>query len=221
MRQSLILLSSACVAASFTCNSPVSHRRPTFSRSSRSSIHMGGGTGYATTLAGKKDKVTRVKTLLDSSELIFKVPADSLSVPEMAMLRNSLPETTTAAVVKNKLFNIAAAESDYSDCGTLLKGSNLWFFIEDDLAGTVKALNAFRKESGKEESHTVLGGMVDGGVVTPEEVIEISKLPSKIELITKIACGIKAVPTKIARVVNQPGTKVARAIKLATMPEEE
>ena len=44
----------------------------------------------------------------------------------------------------------------------------------------------------------------------------ISKLPSKIELITKVAAGIKAVPTKVARVIKAPGEKVARAIKLAT-----
>jgi hypothetical protein len=51
-------------------------------------------------------------------------------------------------------------------------------------------------------------------------VIAISKLPSKIELITKIAGSIKAVPTKVARVIKAPGEKTARAIKLAVATED-
>jgi large subunit ribosomal protein L10 len=41
-------------------------------------------------------------------------------------------------------------------------------------------------------------------------------LPSKQELYARIAGSILAVPTKVARVIKAPNSKLARAIKLAT-----
>lgn len=91
----------------------------------------------------------------------------------------------------------------------------MWFFIEEDIGGTVKSWNAFTKEEGLKESHGINGGVIEGVNYDAKGVTAISSLPSKMELIAKIAGGIKAVPTKLARVTNAPGTKMARAIKLA------
>lgn len=65
------------------------------------------------------------------------------------------------------------------------------------------------------DSHEVIGGNIEGVNYDAKGVEAISKLPSKLELIAQIAGAIKAVPTKVARVTNAPGTKMARAIKLA------
>lgn len=178
---------------------------------------MGGGRGIATTLDGKKAKVETVKGLLDSSEMIFSVPASTLTVSEVQSLRRSLPEGTTMSVVKNKLMKRACEGTDYEEAtADMLKGANMWFFIEDDIGGTVKSFNSFTKEFAKKETHEIQGGVIEGVAYDSKGVIQISKLPSKIELITKIAGSIKAVPTKIARVIKAPGEKTARAIKLAT-----
>ena len=96
----------------------------------------------------------------------------------------------------------------------------MWFFIEDDIGGTIKAWKSFVKESGKQESHPIFGGVVEGTYYDDKGVEAIGKLPSKDELYAKIAGGIKAVPTKLARVIKAPNSKLARAIKLATMPDE-
>jgi len=103
----------------------------------------------------------------------------------------------------------------------LLKGSNMWFFVSEDLGGTVKAFNAFTKECDKKESHTILGGVVEGDYYDSKGIVQVSKLPSKIELITKVAVAINAVPTRLARVIKEPGNKLARAIKLATEAESD
>lgn len=118
-------------------------------------------------------------------------------------------------VVKNKLMARAIEGTEYEAVGEMLKGANMWFFIEEDIGGSVKAFNEFVKATGKKETHSVLGGNIEGTNYDAAGVDAISKLPSKIELITRIAGGIKAVPTKVARVIKAPGMKVARAIKLA------
>lgn len=207
MKQSLVLLGLAASASAF----PTAPSRPARSNTAL----FGGARGDATTLEGKASTVASVKELLDSSEMIFTVPASGITVSETQTLRRSLPEGTTMKVVKNKLMSRAIEGTEYEPVGDMLKGANMWFFIEEDIGGSVKAFNSFTKEFAKKETHTILGGNVEGVNYDAAGVDAISKLPSKIELITRIAGSIKAVPTKVARVVKAPGMKVARAIKLA------
>lgn len=180
---------------------------------------FGGASGYATSLDGKKDKVARVGELLDSSEMIFAVPASSITVAEAQQLRRSLPEGSVVSVVKNKLMSRAVAGTEYEAATSMLKGANMWFFIEEDIGGTVKAWKSFVKESGKKESHGIFGGVIEGTCYDSKGVEAIGELPSKDELYAKIAGSIKAVPTKVARVIKAPNSKLARAIKLATVDE--
>ena len=179
-------------------------------------LYMGGATGFATTLEGKQDRVERVKTLLDSSEMIFTAPAGSMTVAETQQLRRSLPEGTTMSVIKNKLMARAVEGTEYEAATSMLKGPHMWFFIEEDIGGTIKAFNSFLKESGKKETHDILGGVMEGETYDPKGVVAIGKLPSKQELYAQIAGSIKGLPTKVARVIKAPNSKLARAIKLAT-----
>lgn len=180
---------------------------------------MGGASGFATSLDGKKEKVDRVKGLLDSSQMIFTVPASSITVSEAQTLRRALPEGTTAAVVKNTIMTRAVEGTEYESSTSMLKGANMWLFIEEDIGATIKAWNAFIKEAGKTESHGIQGGVIEGTLYDSKGVEAIGKLPSKDELYAKIAGSIKAVPTKVARVIKAPNSKLARAIKLATADE--
>jgi large subunit ribosomal protein L10 len=206
MKNCLLVLGAVASATAFA---PIP-QQPT------STALYGGGRGVASTLEGKKSTVSTVKDLLDKSEMIVTVPASGITVSQIQTLRRSLPEGVTAKVVKNKLMARAIEGSSWETAGDeFLKGSNMWFFIEEDIGGTVKSWNAFTKESGLKESHDIKGGVIEGVNYDAKGVTAISNLPSKMELIAKIAGGIKAVPTKLARVTNAPGTKMARAIKLA------
>mmetsp|Transcript_1684 Transcript_1684/g.2871 ORF Transcript_1684/g.2871 Transcript_1684/m.2871 type:complete len:213 (-) Transcript_1684:67-705(-) len=211
MKQSLFVLGLAASATAFS--GPTQNTRP-------STALFGGARGGATTLEGKKETVSKVKELLDSSEMIFTVPASGITVSQVQTLRRSLPEGTTMSVVKNKLMNKAIEGTEYEPAGEMLKGANMWFFIEEDIGGTVKSFNSFVKEESLGETHSILGGNIEGVNYDKAGVVAISKLPSKKELIATIAARINAVPTKVARVIKAPGMKVARAIKLATEEEE-
>ena len=181
----------------------------------------GGSSGYATTLEGKTARVEKVEKLLESSEMLIKVRGDALTVKEVQLLRRSLPESTTMSVVKNKLMLKACEGTDYQNAlSDGLSGSNMWFFIEEDIGGTVKSINAFTKEAEKTESHPILGGITEGTFYDAAKVTAISKLPSKLELITKVAVLVKAIPTKVARTIKEPGAKLARTIKLVADQKE-
>lgn len=205
MKSSLIFLGVAASAAAFA---------PAPQQPSTTAL-FGGGRGQASTLEGKKNTVSVVKDLLDKSEMIITVPASGIKVSQVQQLRRSLPEGTTAKVVKNKLMARAIEGTTWEPVGDeFLKGSNMWFFIEEDIGGSVKSWNAFLKENGLKDI-VINGGNIEGVNYDTKGVDAISKLPSKLELIAQIAGGIKAVPTKLARVTNAPASKMARAIKLA------
>lgn len=184
-------------------------------------LHMGGGQGFATSLEGKQARVAAVKELLDSSEMIFTVPAGSMTVGQTQTLRRSMPEGTTVVTVKNTLMKRAVEGTEYESATSLLKGPNMWFFIEEDIGASIKAFNAFTKETGKKESHPISGGVMESTVYDAKGVESIGQLPSKQDLYAMIAGSIKAVPTKVARVIKAPSSKLARAIKLAGEKADE
>ena len=212
MVRSIFLLSLGVVASNAFMGQPLVSRTP----ASDSSLHMGGATGYATSLDGKKEKVSNIEGLLDSSQMIFAVPANSLTVAESQQLRRSMPEGTTISVVKNKLMSRAIEGTEYEAAASMLKGANMWFFIEDDIGASIKAWKSFVKETGKKETHDIFGGVIENTYYDKAGVQAIGQLPSKDELYARIAGSIKAVPTKVARVIKAPNSKLARAIKLAS-----
>ena len=206
MKRSFFVLSLVTSTAAFT--SPLSLTRT-------DTALFGGAQGIATTREGKLEIVDKVKVLLDSSEMIFTVPASGISVAQVQTLRRSLPEGTTMRVVKNTLMKRAVEGTEYEVGGEALKGANMWFFIEEDIGGTVKAYNSFLDTETELEEMGIIGGTLEGTNYDAAGVEAISKLPSKKELIATVASRIKAVPTKVARVIKAPGEKMARAIKLA------
>ena len=56
-------------------------------------------------------------------------------------------------------------------------------------------------------------GCLDGQVFTPADLKKLEDLPSKQELIAKIAGMIKQMPTKVALAVNALPRKTAYAVK--------
>lgn len=216
MVRPVLLLSIGLAASSAFTGQPLVSR----TTAGQSSLYMGGASGFATSLSGKKEKVERVKELLDTSEMIFTVPASAITVSQSQKLRRSLPEGTTISVIKNTIMTRAIEGTDYEAASSMLKGANMWFFIDEDISGTMKAWNAFVKDTGKKDTHNILGGVIESTAYDAAGVEAIGKLPSKDELYAKIAGGIKAVPTKLARVIKAPNSKLARAIKLAGETKE-
>lgn len=208
------------VQPSFTTTTTRASIRPV----TTSTALNGGGSGYATSTVGKQSTVEKVKGMLGTSEMIFSMPCSSLTVPQIQKLRASVPETTTVKIVKNTLMERAVAGTSYQAMleSDLLTGANMWFFIEEGgIADTLTAVTAFVKEVGKKDSHVVLGGVLEGQILDGSGVEAVGKLPTKLELYARIAGSIKAVPTKVARVLKAPSSKLARAIKLATAEDKK
>ncbi|PXF48210.1 50S ribosomal protein L10 [Gracilariopsis chorda] len=191
--------------------------RVAFSRSGtsrRATIHM----ISEAVIAKKSAIVESVKERLAVSEMVFAVPLDGLTVANVYQLRQQLPEGTSAVSIKNSLMRRAIAESKWEAMGDFLQQSNLWFFVQEDIKQSVDVYTKFAKTAKREG---IKGGGFEGERCDAAGIQAIAALPSKQELIRKIAVSLKIVPTKLGSSVKAVPTKVAKAIKLAIADEEE
>lgn len=175
---------------------------------------------------GKKEEtVAKLKEAFESSAACFGVRYKNLSVKQTEGLRRSLPEGAQLIVTKNTLFRVAAKQvSGWDVMEDALQMENAFIFAnEDALSGSVKAFLEFEKKLlealPREERATakptdISGGAMDSSFLTSEQVRQLESLPTKLELITKIAILLKKVPTKLAVSIKGVPTKLARSIQM-------
>jgi large subunit ribosomal protein L17 len=177
--------------------------------------------------------VDKVKVLLEDSAFIFSIPNEGIEGGTIVNLRKKLPGGTTAKCVKNSLMHFACEGTEYAVVDPALKKSNLWFFVDEDvnIKETLECVTTWAKEGGKEfaETHQVLAGVLSGQLLDGKGVDAVSKLPTKLELMARLAGAlneagaarvVRAVAAcnpveKIARSIKQVPTKLGRGIKLA------
>ncbi len=173
------------------------------------------------TLDDKKAIVADLKSRLSEAKLAVVIDYQGLSVAEITNLRSRLREHgATCTVAKNTLMRIAVEGDDnWSPMKEFLSGTSAFIFADEEtMSASLKAYQAFQKESKKTE---LRGGVLDGAALSVDNVKALADLPTKDELYARIAGAIKAVPTKLAKGVNEVPASLARAIKAVAEKEEE
>jgi large subunit ribosomal protein L10 len=156
--------------------------------------------------------VEEIKGLLSEAQMAFIVDYKGLSVAEITNLRRKLlPIGGTCKVTKNTLMGIAIkGDERWEAMEELLKGTSAFVLVKEDVGAAVKAYKEFQKESKKSE---LCGGVMEGRVLTKEQVEALSELPSKEQLYAQIAGALNALTTKIAVGIKEVPNSLARGIK--------
>lgn len=164
------------------------------------------------TLAQKENIVVDIQKQLSSAQLTLVIDYTGLSVSQITDLRNRLRETgSVCKVTKNTLMQKAVeGDENWKPMEKFLNGSSAFIFIQDDFGTAIKAYQAFQKESKKTE---LRGGVMEGRALSPDDIKAITELPTKEELMARIAGAINSIPTKVAVGVNAVPTKLAVGIK--------
>jgi|SRR5579883_2342825 large subunit ribosomal protein L10 len=164
------------------------------------------------TLAQKKEIVTELKEILSQSQLALVIDYQGLSVAEITDLRRRLRSTgTICKKAKNTLMRIAVeGDNRWQPMNQFLEGSSVFLLVQEDMKGAIKTYQDFQKATKKTE---LRGGVFDGQALTQDDVKALTELPTKEELMARLAGGIKAIPTKLAVGLNAVPTKLAVGIK--------
>jgi large subunit ribosomal protein L10 len=132
-----------------------------------------------------------------------------LTVGQLKQLRRSLGQDTTYAVVKNTLTKIAAKDAGVVGFDDLLVGPTAIAFIKGDAVAAAKGIDTFAKEN---PMLVIKGGIMDGKILTADDIKKLAKLESREVLLSRIAGAANATLAKAAALFQAPLSQAARTI---------
>ena len=111
-------------------------------------------------------------------------------------------------VTKNKIVKLALKNTNFEHLDSLFSGPTAIGTSEDEIA-PAKVLFNFTKES---EKIKIIGGGVEKKSLTVDEITNLASLPSLDEIRSKFIGLLLASPTKLARIIKEPPSRMARIL---------
>ena len=134
-----------------------------------------------------------------------------LTVSEMNQLRVRLREKGTPfRVAKNTLTRLALQQVGLPVPDEYLRGPTAIAFLRDDVAEPVKVLVDFAKETKILE---IKGGLLGTQLVDAEAVNELTKLPSRQELLGQVLSLIHGPPAQLTQMIQAPATELVQTLE--------
>lgn len=164
------------------------------------------------TLENKKEIVAELKDLLSDTQSIFVIDYKGLTVGEISDLRNRIREKGgTCKIAKNTLIRIAVQDDEnWQPVQEFLKDTTALLLTKEDIGSVVKEYKKFQKDTKKTQ---LRGGVLEGKALTSAEAEALADLPSKEELYARIAGAINALATKVAVGVKEVPSSIARGLQ--------
>jgi large subunit ribosomal protein L10 len=160
--------------------------------------------------AQKTEALSAIKEDLKDITAMWVVDYRGLSVKEAQDLRRSIRKSGAhMTVYKNTLMRIALKDAGLPEVDDMLAGPNAFVFAKDDAAAAAKAVNDFAKDN---EKLVIKGGYMEGEVVDAETVKAIASLPSREELMGKMAGLISGIARGLAVSINGVPRGLAQSI---------
>jgi len=159
------------------------------------------------TRAKKTEKVQALASELEHSTSAIIGTFAGLTASKDYSLRQTVRNAGGSYhVVKNKLAARAAEGTKIEAALQGLKGVSSVAYTSGDPVALAKALSAWVKENAE---FTFKLGIVDGKVITVEEIAALATLPGKEELFSKLLFLIQSPAQRLATVINAAGRDLA------------
>lgn len=168
------------------------------------SWHRSGEEVNAIPTQAKKDLVKKVRQALEESHSVYLTAFQGLTVSEANELRGQLLEAGgRMQVVKNRLLRIAMEGTQFEPLADLLTGPNAVTYCGADPIEPLKVLTEFAREH---DQPPVKAGMVEGKLVTGEELERLAKVPPRDQLLAEV---VGAFASPVSGLVNVLGGVVS------------
>ncbi|PFD98301.1 50S ribosomal protein L10 [Bacillus cereus] len=138
----------------------------------------------------KQQVVTEIADKLRESKSTIVVDYRGLTVAEATELRKNLREAGVEfKVYKNSLTRRAAESVEMAELNEFLTGPNAIAFSNEDVVAPAKVLNDFAKDH---EALEIKAGVIEGKLVSLDEVKAIATLPSREGLLSMLLSVLQA-----------------------------
>ncbi len=133
-----------------------------------------------------------------------------ISAQDTNVLKRDLGEKSIhARVVKNSLAAIAFKEVGITELGQMLELPTVVATNDDDPVALAKTLKKYSKEI---EGFNIVGGWVDGELMSIEGISALALIPSREVVLTQIVFAIKAPMVQMANVFNATAKNLCQVL---------
>ncbi len=149
----------------------------------------------------KKKEVSELAEKMKEAKIILLTDYRGINVSDVTKLRAELRNSKSEyRVIKNNITRRALAEAGIEGLDNLLEGPTAVVMNNEDYLETAKAIYNYSKDN---DFYKIKGGVIDGKVMTAEEIITLAKLPSKETLLSMLAGALLANISKLAVALDQ------------------
>lgn len=162
--------------------------------------------------------VDEVKEMFSSAKDYVFTDFRGLSVDQITTLRNRLREKQADyKVIKNGRARLAFKQLEKPDVSEYLVGPTAIALAQDDVASVLKALLEFAKENPVQ----VKGALVDDIVFDAAQAEELSKLPTREELLAKLMATMNAPLQYLVYAMNGVPQKLVQVLQAVADKKQE
>lgn len=161
-------------------------------------------------LEEKKQIVEEIKEKVEKAQGVVLVDYRGLNVEELTQLRRNYKEAgVDYKVYKNTMMRFAFKDAGFEEFNQYLIGPNAIAFGFDDPVQAAKITEEFAKKHDKLE---IKAGIVDGKIISTDQVENLASLPSKEVLIAQVLGGLNAPIAGFANVLQGTIRKLVYAL---------
>ena len=153
------------------------------------------------TIAKKQAQVDELAKVLKDAKVVLLTDYRGITVTDVTKLRADLRKTSVEyKVIKNNIIKRALDTNGESGLDSLLEGPTAIVYGTGDYLEPAKIIYNFSKDN---DFYKIKGGIIDGKVMTAEEIITLAKLPSRQELLGMLAGALLGNISKLAVGLNE------------------
>lgn len=169
----------------------------------------------------KKEEVSKLAEQMKDAKLILLTDYRGINVTDDTTLRRDLRGAGAKYnIIKNNITKRALAECGIEGLEEKLEGPTAVVMSSEDYLEPSKIIYKFSKDN---EYYKIKGGVIDGKVMTAEEIVTLAKLPSRETLLSMLAGALLGNISKVAVALDQVRIQKEEAGEKVTVsvPAEE
>lgn len=152
-------------------------------------------------LKQKEEEVKKLAEKFKSAKLILLADYRGINVADVTELRKKLRGIDAEySVIKNNIVRRALADCNIEGIDEFLEGPTAVVIGKEDYLGAAKAIYEYSKNN---DFYKIKVGVIDGKVISAEELITLAKLPSRETLIAQLAGALLGNISKLAVALDQ------------------
>ncbi len=157
----------------------------------------------------KIQTVERLRQVFSSASIVITVHNLGVNFASFRGLRREIKNSHGQCyITKNTLAKLALLGSSYEHIIPMFNGPTAIITNDKDVVSVSKIITKFCKDQKME----ILGGAMHLKGISPDDISTLASLPSIDELRGKLVGLVLAPATKLVRMLNTPGERIARVI---------